>query len=60
MCNRRNQCRFCRFCYNDDYCLVRDDYIDEQDTTACDSFYEKGEEPQDREEEDSEEESEDE
>ena len=50
----------CRFCYNEDYCLVRDDYIDGQDTTACDNFYEKDEEEQDRKEEDSEEETEDE
>ena len=60
MCKKKNQCRFCRFCYNEDYCLARDDYIDSQDTTACDSFYEKDEEEQDREEEDSEEETEDE
>ena len=60
MCEKRNQCRMCRFCYNEDYCLVRDDYIDGHDTTACASFYEKGEEEQDREEEDSEEETDDE
>lgn len=60
MCKKKNQCRFCRFCYSEDYCLARDDYIDGQDTTACDSFYEKDEEEQDHEEEDSKEETDDE
>lgn len=33
-------CLKCRYCYNEDYCALLDDYIDDSETRSCQEFVE--------------------
>lgn len=33
-------CLKCRYCYNEDYCVLLDDYIDGSETRSCKEFVE--------------------
>lgn len=35
---RESKCENCYFCYNEDYCLIKDDYIDGRDTASCEEY----------------------
>lgn len=41
---RESKCENCRFCYNEDYCLIKDDYIDGCNTASCEEYVESADE----------------
>lgn len=33
-------CLKCQYCYNEDYCVLLDDYVDDSETRSCQEFVE--------------------